>query len=96
MNGFIKKYTVKMVSRENGIDSMDEDVYLTIYNNDGEQEVLRRAKYQNKKNKWRSRVEIVKVEENQTAYSHVKNWTPREDEGPSIWYHSPAISLRIQ
>lgn len=100
MNGHMTKYTFKMVSRDDGRDSMeDDDIYLEVYNNEGEQEALRRAKYQNTKNKWRSKMILVKTEQNKTAYEHThsrKNSSPSPDEGPSVWYRSPQIGLRIQ
>lgn len=100
MKGYMTKYTFKMVSRDDGRDSMEEDgIYLEIYNNEGEEEALRRAKYQNKKQKWRSKMVLVKTEQNKTAYEHVhsrKNTEPSPDEGHSVWYRSPQISLRIQ
>lgn len=79
---------------------MEEDgVYLEVFNNDGEQEALRRAKYQNTKNKWRSKMILVSTEQNKTGYEHLhirKNSLPDPEEGPSVWYRTPMFVIRVQ
>lgn len=99
MNGSMTRYTYKMVSREDGRDSLEDGIYLEVYNNEGETEALRRAKYQDTKNKWRSKMVLIKTEENTTAWEHVhtrRGTSPEVDEGNSVWYRNPTFSLRIQ
>jgi hypothetical protein len=93
-------YTFDMVKRVDGVRSSSHGIVLKVYAPDLFTAEVK-VKYQNKRNKWRCKAELIDVILEKSAFEHVRSaqkWFDQTNEPPTVWYHNlrVGLGLRIQ